>query len=343
MKFSKTQAIKFTLIAAAAPALWFAYNGAVYGNPLEFENGPYSAKAIERRTQNAGNPGHPGSGNLPLAGLYFLKSGEDNVANNEWLQRGWLLLTFAAFVLSGYGAFKKRTQAPADSLQPFWWSFISRPLLVLLLLLVPVPFYALSVAYGGVPIFVPQWWPFTHYNGRYGLQLLPAFAFGLALALYLIWRATEDRRAHLIATLALIALIGASYATVWSTTPICLAEGQINMRTRNQLEQNLSTWIEKLPPDSTVLMYLGDFVGALERAGFPLDHTINEGNHRPWKRPTDPAGLWERALADPSKYADYVLAFQGDPVWNAVHDRKLPELVEIHISGQPLAILYRAR
>ena len=40
--------VKFILIAAAAPLLWLAYNGIVYRNPLEFANGPYSAKAIER-------------------------------------------------------------------------------------------------------------------------------------------------------------------------------------------------------------------------------------------------------------------------------------------------------
>ena len=32
--------IRFLLIAAAAPTLWLAYNGIVYRNPLEFENGP---------------------------------------------------------------------------------------------------------------------------------------------------------------------------------------------------------------------------------------------------------------------------------------------------------------
>ena len=53
--------------------------------------------------------------------------------------------------------------------------------------------------------------------------------------------------------------------------------------------------------------------------------------------------LWERALANPSQYADYVLAFEGDPVWQAVHDRHLRELIEIHVTGQAPAILYRAR
>jgi hypothetical protein len=81
---------RFVLLAAAGPALWMAYNGIVYQNPLEFANGPYSAKAIEQRTQSTTNPGHPGSGNVMVAGLYFLKSAQDNVAQNPWLGRLWL-------------------------------------------------------------------------------------------------------------------------------------------------------------------------------------------------------------------------------------------------------------
>jgi 4-amino-4-deoxy-L-arabinose transferase-like glycosyltransferase len=38
--------VKFVLLAAAAPALWLAYNAIIYQNPLEFANGPYSARAI---------------------------------------------------------------------------------------------------------------------------------------------------------------------------------------------------------------------------------------------------------------------------------------------------------
>ena len=59
---------------AAAPVLWLAYNGAIYGNPLEFANGPYSARAIEQRTAQSGNPSHPGTGNVPTAASFFLKS-----------------------------------------------------------------------------------------------------------------------------------------------------------------------------------------------------------------------------------------------------------------------------
>ena len=327
VQFSKATAVKFFLIAASAPALWLAYNGIVYRNPLEFENGPYSAKAIERRTQSAGNPGHPGSGNPFLAGLYFVKSAEDNIGQHEWLQRTWILLALAGAI----GAFAMRPRVPHSAA-------------ALLLLLIPLPFYALSIAYGGVPIFIPQWWPFTHYNARYGLQLLPAFATGLALLAYLLVQIDRwSSRLRMACIAALLALVAASYGSSWRATPICLEEARSNMRTRTEFQRQLATLLEKLPPDSTLLMYTGDHVGALERAGIPLKRTINEGNHRVWKQPADLDGLWERALADPSKYADYVLAFEGDPVWQAVHESHLRELVDIHVTGQARAVLYRAR
>ena len=55
---------------------------------------------------------------------------------------------------------------------------------------------------------------------------------------------------------------------------------------------------------------LGDHVGALERAGIPLRQVINEGNHRTWMQPSDPQGLWERALENPQPYADFVVALK---------------------------------
>jgi hypothetical protein len=323
---------RFMLIAAAAPALWLAYNGIVYSNPLEFENGPYSAKAIERRTQSAANPGHPGSDNPIQAGMYFLKACEGNVASNQWLQRGWILLTLGAAILC-VALYRSSTWRPlATSAWP------------LTLLLTPIPFYALSIAYSGVPIFVPEWWPFSHYNVRYGLQLLPAFSVAIAVLIGIILRnARWDWRLRFAGVLALLAFVLASYSRAWRDGPVCLEEALVNMKTRNQLEIQLSKWLETLPPGATLLMYTGDHVGALERAAIPLRQTINEGNHRVWKQPVDPEGLWERALANPAQYGDYALAFEGDPVWQAVHDLHLPSLVEIHVTGQARAILYRVR
>ena len=335
LRLPRAALVKFLLIVAAAPALWLTYNALVYRNPLEFENGPYSAKAIERKTQSTGNPGHPGGGNLLMASQFFLKSGEVNMAENQWLQRAWVLLALAA-IAGAVARYRLHRPAPAHASEAAWTP--------LLLLLVPVPFYALSVAYGGVPIFVPMWWPFSHYNVRYGLQLLPAFAAAVGILVNLALRAeTWKGRIRAACVLGIFAVVMASYTSIWRAGPICLKEAQLNMRTRNQLETDLAVWLRHVPANSTLLMYLGDHVGAVQQAGIPLKRVINEGNHRTWKQPVDADGLWERALADPAHYADYVVAFEGDSVWQAMQARHLPEIVEIHVSGQARAVIYRAR
>jgi hypothetical protein len=326
--------LKFLLISAAAPALWLAYNGIVYRNPLEFENGPYSAKAIERRTQSAGNPGHPGSGKPRVAATYFIKASKDNLAQNSWLQRLWIILGLISLIATAAWSRRERPQIDRETSNPY----------PLLLLLVPILFYTLSIAYGGVPIFIPDWWPFTHYNVRYGLQLLPAFSAAVGIVVFLLLGIQRmNSRLRLAIALLPCALVITSYALIWRAGPICLEEAQINMRTKNEFEKQIADWLTKLPPGSTLLMYLGDHVGALEQAGIPLQQVINEGNHRVWKQPSDPDGLWERALANPAAYADCVIGFEGDPVWQSAKEHHLREVVEIHVSGQAHGALFSTR
>ena len=318
---------KFVALAAAGPLLWLAYNAAVYRNPLEFANGPYSAQAIAKKSATV----NPAVGSVYRGAAYLLKAAELNVAENMWLERLWL-------ALAGMGLLAVR----AD------W----KRLWPTLLLAVPIPFYALSLAYGGVPIFVPTWWPFSYYNVRYGLQLLPAMVvFGALGFLFLIeivkssqsFRATSSRWMIRSIAFAMLAWVTASYIGIWQAQPICYREAATNSRGRQALEKQVAVWLKSLPPNSTILMYLGEHVGAIEQAGVPLRSVIHEGNHRVWKQPVDREGLWERALADPGAFADYVVAFDGDPVWTGFERRHLPELVEIETTGQPRAVIYRAR
>jgi hypothetical protein len=134
----------------------------------------------------------------------------------------------------------------------------------------------------------------------------------------------------------------ASYGSIWSA-PVCLGEATVNSRGRVAVERELADFLKALPNDSTLLMYLGEHVGALQQAGIPLRRVINEGNHRTWKQPVDVDGLWERALANPSQYAEFVIAFEGDAVSNAVQKQNLIPLAVIHASGQPKATIYRTR
>jgi hypothetical protein len=311
----------FILIAAAAPALWLAYNAIVYRNPLEFANGPYSARGIERKTAVQNYPPHPGSGNLAESASFFLKSAELNLLPGNW-HRLWLALALlgTATVL-----------------------LFDRRLWPLLLLWTPLPFYMLSVAYGGVPIFLPPWWPHSLYNARYGIQLLPAFAVFVALVAYWLSELIRGGRARAGIVCGAGILVTLSYLAVWRDQPIAYQEAWVNSRTRIALEKSLANALIQLPPNSSILMYLGDHVGALQRAGIPLKRAIYEGNHRTWVQPSDPEGLWERALANPAEFADYVVALEGDAVSSGVNRRQLSPVAIIHVSGQPVATLYRAR
>jgi hypothetical protein len=309
---------KFVLLAAAAPAFWLAYNAIIYRNPLEFANGPYSARAIEQKSATPGSPAHPGSHDLPVASSYFLKSAELNMAEGK-SQKVWLLLLLAGTITILISA---------------------RKLWPLLLLWIPFPFYMLSVAYSGVPIFVPTWWPFSFYNVRYGLQLLPLFSVSVAVTTYFLLRLARSKNAKTAIVSAVLILLAANYAFVWKAQPVCFREAWVNSRSRIAFETELASNLNKLPHNSNLLMYLGDHVGALQRAGIPLRRTINEGNHRPWKSPVDSEGLWERALASPSQYVDFVIAMDGDPVALGVQKQALTSLVVIHTAGQPAATIY---
>ena len=313
----RRNAVKFLFGIAAVPVLWLAYNGAVYGNALVFANGPYSAKAIEQRV-GAPNPALHHAG---VAGIYFLKSAQLNLANGNW-GRFWLAAAFLALAIA---AWKLRPQ--------------SAPLL---LLWVPLAFYAYSVAYGSVPIHVSTWWPFATFNQRYGLQLLPMFAVStgvLAASVFLL--GTGWRQVGKLALL--MALMVASYASVWKAGPQCLQEAQRNWRIRSPLNSAVQHMVERLPRNSRFLMDLGEHVGVMEQAGIPLRQVVNNENHRPWKHPSDPEGLWERALADPPRYVDFVIAFDGDAVDQGANRSDLTVLAEIHATGQPRARIYATR
>ncbi len=68
-------AVEFVLLSAAVPVLGFTYNAIVYPNPLEFANGPHSARAIETKTAVPGFPPHPGTNNLPVAAAWLREKG----------------------------------------------------------------------------------------------------------------------------------------------------------------------------------------------------------------------------------------------------------------------------
>jgi len=298
--------IDFLLLPTLAAGLWLAMNYAVSGDPLDFVRGPYSARAIAERTTADDAPPYPGERTPTTAGLYFLKCAKLNVADGWW-EHILLLLTLVGTVLAIRN----------------WRSYG-----VWLLLWIPLPFYMFSIAYGSVPIFIPQWWPFSYYNVRYGMQLIPMFVVLVPFAVYWVVQRI-GKRPKLALGLASILLIG----SVPFASPITLGEARVNARTRRMLEARLAGELRKLPPDSTLLMYTGEYVGALQQIGFPLERVIWEGIHTEW----------DESIAAPTRYADYIVAYDNDPVSYMVkafpHNMEL--IAEFQTPDKPRVRIYR--
>jgi hypothetical protein len=125
-----------------------------------------------------------------------------------------------------------------------------RQFVAMVLLWTPLVFYALSIAYGSVPIHVSTWWPFATFNQRYGLQLLPVLAVSAGVLAANCFRINVGGRHRGKLVAVLLALIVASYASVWKAKPQCFLEAQKNWTARYPLNAAVQRVITHLPPHS---------------------------------------------------------------------------------------------
>ncbi len=356
----------FTLLCAIGPVLWFWYNAHFDGDWLDFMRGPYSAKAIEAKTSKPGQH-YPGWQNPGLALVYFLRAAQLDAAVWE--------LGFALLALALYGVWLSwRPRRVPGVLAAMAERPAERPVeRFALLLWAPLPFYAYSIAFGSVPIFVPQLAPHAFYNVRYGMELLPALCLypplaGEQLELWLrrkgpVWQRVDARFAQSTALLlcvlnAWLMMTGfgsARFLRSQSTLaqqamqarlggylpaarryayPLVLQEGIVNAQTRVPFERSLANVLATIPDSQPVLMSVAAHVGAVQDAGRPLRSVVSENDEQ----------AWQAALADPAHHAAYVIAMEGDPVARAVaaHPQGLAEVEVVRSTGQPITRVYQS-
>jgi hypothetical protein len=339
----------FTLLAVSGPVLWLWYNQHFFHDPLDFMRGPYSAPAIEKRTSPPGSKHYRG-----------------------WHNPGWALLFYTRTAQVDAAAWETGFAVMLAAIAGLWMAMRQKVEKASVLLWVPLAFYVYSVAYGSVPIFIPQLYPHSYYNSRYGMEMLPALALFVCIAAAALERrmATPaiaeaenagptgklygpERWVYLVGiglavANALIMIYGASLVQSVAariehhpshllanyTEPLVLKEALVNSSTRVPFERNLALVLEEFPPGVPILMAESDHIGALQDAGIPLRQTVNESD---WDS-------WHAALEDPAGHAAYVIALEGDPVSKAVaeHPGDLQELTILCSTGQPCARVYQS-
>lgn len=296
---------QFVLIIAFTAGLWFAYNQLIYGNSLDFATGLYSVRGITERTTMAA---YPGRGDPRTSAIFFLRSATLN-AGAVWGHLSLLNVAFVALIAAFY---------------------FSRRHLAWLLLWSPVVFYVINIAWNSVIIFLPEWAPFSYYNVRYGLQLLPAIAVFVALGCGFLMELLPWR--YCMAAFALMVAI--SYGLILHDGPICLGEAQVNGGPRQTLDISMARALAALPPDATLMIDLRMRSGAALQAGIHFRRILHPGMYQAWKD----------GLAHPSRAANYVIAVAGDELDQAVraHPEGLELIATVDTPGQPRAFLYRA-
>jgi hypothetical protein len=305
-------------VVVAAPIAWFVYNAVVFGDWLDFARGPYSAAAIELRTSTPGaGPPHPGWHNPWVSFLFFIKTAQMDATVEAWGN------TLLALSLAGTA-----------------WALITtrrRAFLWTLLLWLPVPFYAYSIAFGSVPIFIPVWWPHSWYNTRYGLELLPAFALGVAFVAQFTLAVAREFKPKSTVYLApvLYALILLNAWIVVRQNPLTYTEGVKNIDSRRTFEAEIPPVLRSLlatRPGGVVLMNTSVFPQFVSLTGIPLRQTINESDKE----------FYSDAIAAPASHAAIVLAFEGDQIDRAVHAHPEGLTLIRHFSapGQPQGTVY---
>jgi len=238
-------ALLFGVLGALGPLYWLAHNWWVYGDPLEFYRGPYSAWAIQ-----GGRP-YPGMGDWRVAWLYF------RTAAQLCAGPGLALLAIAG--------------AAASLARRVVWP--------LALLALPGVFYIWSVHSSATPIFVPTLWPNTYYNTRYGLAALPLLAVAAAGLVAIV----PHRLRAITAVLAIAAGTVHWMAHTQPVNWVTWEESRVNSEARRTWSREAAEYLApRYVRGSGILTSFGDITAIYRQAGIPLRETFIGDNGVPW-------------------------------------------------------------
>jgi len=303
----KWHAMLFGAIATLGPIAWLVHNQYYYSNALEFYNGPWSAMAIYARQLANGMQRYPGDHDWAAAIKYYFTA-------------SMLVVGLPALAIGAMGMVAALIKT-------------RRALLPLAILALPPIFYIWSMHSSGTPIFIPTLWPFSYYNTRYAIVMLPLAAFAAGAIVAVV---PPKSRA---ATAFILLAIPASIWAIKREPAVCWKESEVNSVARRDWTHQAATFFAaNYRPGSGILCPFGDLTGILREAGIPLRETIHEGNEGDWILSTSRPYLALRS--------EWAISFAGDTVATAVQRAerfgKHYELRrQIIVKGAPVVEIYQ--
>ncbi|MGD0011542.1 MAG: glycosyltransferase family 39 protein [Terriglobia bacterium] len=272
-------ALVFSIISGAGPMLWLLHNAWRFGNPLEFYNGPFSAQAIYAHQVATTAFPYPTDGKLLLSARYYIE--------DLRLVIGVWPLELAILGLVAWAANRRVWGRGA----------------VAFLFLVPLPFYIHALAYAAIPLYMPTLFPFTYYNLRYGVEMVPALALFPA---FLLPGGMPRRRRYGLLAFFVVLLAWQSYSLFAGGAKelAVVKEGILNAPCRSQRQQAIIRFLRDYYDGQRILMAAGKWACVMPEVGIPYRNTITETNRRYWRGLRPDAGKW----------VEWIIRGEGDAV-----------------------------
>jgi hypothetical protein len=269
----------FAAVAGAGPVLWILHNAYRYGNPLEFYNGPFSAKAIYAHQLATTAFPYPTDGSLLLSARYYLE-------DLKLVMGVWVLQLAVLGMVAWCARFREFRRSA-----------------VALLFIVPLPFYIQAMACAAIPLYVPTLFPHTYYNLRYGLEMIPAVA--LFPSFVLSPRLGRNLRIGLL--VVFLALLGRQFFVAVSAGPKEMAvvkEGVSNTPCRSERQQAVVQFLRGHYDGGRILVAAGKWPCVMPEVGIYFKNTISDANRI----------YWRRMRREPEKWVEWILRGRGDAV-----------------------------
>lgn len=276
-RFAEGSMFLYASLAGLGVVLWFFWNWVIFGDPLFFATGPFSAKSQQDVLLAEGRL--YSKGNLLYSTYLYTKTVIENIG--YWV-----------FFLSVLGSVLLFVNKKIS------WQIK----LVVGLLLVPFVFNVFSLVAGHSVIHLPTLPPYTWFNDRYGLMVLPA------VAVFIAYLVNKKATAFVIVSLVLSLQLYWMYAT---NSVITIEDGVRGAS--GQYLDDASAWISQNITDGLILVAASSNDALLFKSNLPLKQFITEGARK----------YWDESLIDPTVHAQWIIMHKGDLVYEALHQNPL--------------------